>query len=389
MRILIAPDSFKESMSAAQAAEAMAQGVRLALPEAQIDLCPIADGGEGTVDALITATGGTARAATVRGPLPGGRVEATWGLLPGGRTAIIELPAAAGLVLVPRAERNPLHTTTFGVGQLARCAIDAGCTTIIIGLGGSATCDAGCGLAQALGVRFTLADGRVLDADSDESMTGARLESIKTIDCDAVALEARRGVRFIAANDVTNPLFGPRGSAFVFAPQKGASSEDVQRLDAGLRHLASLLPQCEPQSPGMGAAGGCTFGITSMLGGTLQSGTALVLDAVGFDDRLGSADLVLTGEGRLDEQSLGGKAVSGVAAAAARRGVPVVALVGDASPAARQWIGESGPIRLAAVHAISDLGLGVEESMSRGPECLARIAQQAVAKWLRAFSPES
>lgn len=382
MRILIAPDSFKESMSASQAAEAMARGARLAIPEAQIDLCPIADGGGGTVEALIAATGGTVRAAPVRGPRPGMCVEATWGLLPDQRTAIVELSSAAGLALVPRTERHPLHTTTFGVGELAQCAIDAGCTTIIIGLGGSATCDAGCGLAQALGVRFTLADGRVLDGGRDESMTGAHLESITAIDAAEVVRLASRGIRFIAANDVTNPLFGPCGSAFIFAPQKGASPEDVQRLDAGLRHLASLLPESDPELPGMGAAGGCTFGITAILGGTLQSGTALVLDAVRFDDRLGRADLVLTGEGRLDEQSVGGKAVSGVAAAAARRGVPVIALVGDASPAVRQWSGEAAPIRLAAVHTISDLGLGVEQSMSHGPECLARIARQAVAKWI-------
>ncbi len=382
MRILIAPDSFKESMSAGQAAHAMAEGVRLALPNAQIDLCPIADGGEGTVDAIITATGGSRRTATVRGPLPGMRVEAEWGLLPDGRTAIIELPAAAGLTLVPRAQRHPLHTTTFGVGQLARGAIDAGCMTIIIGLGGSSTCDGGCGLAQALGVRFTLADGRVLDAASEESMTGAHLELIKAIDAAEPARLAGRGIRFIAANDVTNPLFGPRGAAYIFAPQKGARPDEVRRLDRGLRHLASLLPHADPEKPGMGAAGGCTFGITSILGGTVQSGTALVLEAVRFDERLGRVDLVFTGEGRLDEQSLGGKAVSGVAAAAARRGVPVIALVGEASSAARQWIGADAPIRLTAVHAIRDLGLNLEESMTRGPECLARIAQQALAQWM-------
>jgi len=381
MRILIAPDSFKESMSASQAADAMAKGVRLALPEARIDLCPIADGGEGTVDAIITATGGSRRIATVRGPLPGMRVEAEWGLLPDGRTAIIELPAAAGLTLVPRAQRNPLHTTTFGVGQLARDAIDAGCMTIIIGLGGSSTCDAGCGLAQALGVRFTLLDRRVLDGAGEESMTGAHLNSVIGIDAAEVARLSGRGIRFIAANDVSNPLFGPRGSAFIFAPQKGARPDEVRQLDRGLRHLASRLPHADPEKPGMGAAGGCTFGITAILGGTVQSGTALVLDAVKFDDRLDRADLVLTGEGRLDEQSVGGKAVSGVAAAAARRGVPVIALVGDASSAARQWIGETTPMRFAAVYAISDLGLGVEESMRRGPECLAHIADLALAKW--------
>ncbi len=382
MRFLIAPDGFKESMSPAQAAAAIARGAAAAAPEAELDLCPIADGGEGTVEALVSATGGAMRTATVRGPLPGMRIDAQWGVLPDGETAIIELPSAAGLALVPRQRRNPLHTTTFGVGELAAAAIDAGCTTIFIGLGGSSTCDGGCGLAQALGVRFTLDDGRSLDQSSDECMTGAHLEAISSIDRSAAAALGQRGVRFIAANDVTNPLYGPRGSALVFAPQKGASPSDVQRLDRGLRHLASLLPDADADAPGMGAAGGCTFGIAALLGGSLRRGIELVLNAVGFDQRVQRADLVLTGEGRLDEQSIGGKAVSGVVAAAAARGVPVIALVGDASSAARQWTLPDAPLRVQAVYAISDLGHDLDESIRNGPQYLAQIAQAAVRKWL-------
>ncbi|MCC6908436.1 MAG: glycerate kinase [Phycisphaerales bacterium] len=382
MRFLIAPDGFKESMSPAEAAAAIARGAAAASPEAELDLCPIADGGEGTVEAIVNATGGAMRTTAVRGPLPGMRIDAQWGVLPDDETAIIELPSAAGLALVPRQSRNPLHTTTFGVGELARAAIEAGCTTIIIGLGGSSTCDGGCGLAQALGVRFMLDDGRTLDESSDESMTGAHLEALRMIDRSAAAALGQRGVRFIAANDVTNPLYGPRGSAFIFAPQKGASAADVQRLDRGLRHFASLLPHADAGAPGMGAAGGCTFGITALLGGSLRRGIELVLDTVGFDQRLRQADLVLTGEGRLDEQSIGGKAVSGVAAAAAARGVPVIALVGDASAEARAWTRPDAPLRLQAIHAISDLGHDRDESMRNGAQYLAQIAETALRQWL-------
>jgi len=383
MRILCASDSFKESMTATQASEAMALGAQRAIPDVEIDLCPIADGGEGTVETIITAAHGDIESASVRGPLRGMTVSGVWGRLPDRRSAIVELPAAAGLALVPRARRNPLHTTTFGVGQIVVAAIESGCTTIIIGLGGSATCDGGCGLAQALGVRFTLDDGRVLDETSDESMTGAHLEMIRAIDRSAAEALRARGVQLIAANDVTNPLFGPRGSAFVFAPQKGAAPADVQRLDRGLRRLASLLPEADPQAPGMGAAGGCAFGITAILGGTLQRGIELVLDAVGFETRVRGADLVLTGEGRLDEQSLGGKAVSGVAAAAARHGVPVIALVGDASPAARTWAAPGSPMPLAAVHALTDLSGDVDDLMRRGTQRLADLAELAVRDWIR------
>ncbi len=381
MRIICAPDSFKESMSAAQAAAAMAEGARRARPGARIDLCPIADGGEGTVEAVVRAARGSMQTATVRGPLGGMIVNAAWGRLPDGRTAILELPSAAGLALVPRDRRNPLHATTFGLGQLARAAIDEGCTTIIIGLGGSATCDGGCGMAQALGVRFSLDDDRILDERSGESMTGAHLARIRAIDRTAAAALARGGVRFVAANDVTNPLHGLRGAAHVFAPQKGASPTEVGQLDEALRHLAGLLPEVEAQAPGMGAAGGCAFGIVALLGGTLRRGIELVLEAVGFDERLGGADLVLTGEGRLDEQSLGGKAVSGVVAAASSRGVPVIAVVGSAAPAARAWTSAASPLPLAALYALADDGADLETLMREGPQRLADLAERAVRAW--------
>lgn len=383
MRILCAPDSFKESLTAAHAANAMARGALRAAPDASIDLCPIADGGEGTVEALVAAAGGTIETAAVRGPLPGMIVEAGWGRLSDGRTAVIELPAAAGLALLPRERRNPLHTTTFGVGQLCLAAIEDGRRDLIIGLGGSATCDGGCGLAQSLGVRFTLEDGRVFGAESGESMTGAHLELIRAIDLSAARAWRERGIQFIAAGDVTNPLYGQSGSAFVFAPQKGAGPAEVERLDRGLRRLASLLPHADAQGSGMGAAGGCSFGIIAMLAGSLRRGIELVLDAVDFDRRVRAADLVLTGEGRLDEQTLGGKAVSGVVAAAARCGVPVIAIVGDASPAARQWTQTGNPPALAAIYALADSGDPLADLMREAAERLASLAEVAVKQITR------
>lgn len=383
MRILIAPDSFKESMTAAEAAGAMARGVTSADRSIETDLCPIADGGDGTVEAMLTAAGGSRCTAEVQGPLSGMRVNATWGRGADSPRAIIELATAAGLSLVPHSRRNPLHTTTFGVGQLVRCAIDSGCTDIIIGLGGSSTCDGGCGLAQALGIQFELNDGRSLDTASDELMCGALLESIHAINRSAARELSSRGIRFTAARDVENPLFGPRGSAVVFAPQKGASTEDVRRLDRGLRHLASRVPETDPHQPGMGAAGGATFGIAALLGGTVQSGIELVLDAVRFDDRLASADVVLTGEGRLDEQTPDGKAVAGVARAAAARGVPVIAIVGDAAPSPEYWAQPTAPLRFTAVHTISSLGLSRDESLRNAPAHLARLAAEALHSFRR------
>ncbi len=363
MRIICAPDSFKESISAAAAAAAMARGVRRAVPDAQVDLCPIADGGEGTVEAMLAATGGRRMATVVAGPL-GQPVEATWGVLPDGR-AVIEMAAASGLALVHADRRDPTRTTTYGTGQLIAAAAKHGCRGILLGIGGSATTDGGCGMAQALGVCFIDDAGRPLDAP----LAGGSLQRIARID----AAACRAVPPITVACDVTNPLTGPQGAACIYGPQKGATSEQVRTLDAGLVHLARLLREQLGRDieslPGAGAAGGLGGGLVAFLDATLQRGIDLVLDAVDFDRRVRGCTLCLTGEGRLDGQSLSGKACLGVARAAAKHGVPTIALVGCAAPDADRTLA-------AGLHSYYVIGAGLpaDESMRRASELLERAA---------------
>ncbi len=366
MRVICAPDSFKESMSAAHAADAMARGIAtLGLP-IEVDRCPVSDGGEGFVAAMQAAAEGQPRRTRVTGPI-GEPIDADWARLPDG-TAVIEMAAASGLERVPPAQRDPLRTTTFGTGELIRAALDAGCARILLGIGGSATCDGGAGMAQALGVVFHDAQGHAID----RAMTGGLLMRIQRID--ASRLDPRlRGTEILVACDVTNPLTGPDGAAAVYGPQKGATPAAVKQLDAGLAHLATLLGR-DPMMPGGGAAGGLGYGLVACLGARLGRGIDLVLDACRFDQRVRTADLCLTGEGRLDGQSLAGKAVIGVAQAAAKHGVPTIALVGSAGDGAPRTL-DAG---LRAYRVIGE-GLSVEESIRRGPELLAQAAA-AVAR---------
>jgi glycerate kinase len=321
-RVLCAPDKFKGTLSAVEAAEAMARGARLAGANVTAELCPVADGGEGTLDALVAAMGARIEPATVTGPLweP---VEARYGVAADGRTAIVELADASGLALVPRERRDPARTTTYGAGQLIRLAAARGSTTVIVGVGGSATCDGGLGLAQALGAQVYDREGRRID----RPITGGMLHEVSRVE-PPPALPAIR-----VACDVTNPLFGPRGAARIYAPQKGANPVQVALLDAGLAHLAALIGG-DPAAPGAGAAGGAGFGLAALCGGRLERGADLVLDALGFAERCQGASLVLTGEGRLDHQTIDGKAVAGVAAAAHRAGIPAIAIVGSTGPGA-------------------------------------------------------
>jgi len=301
----------------------MEGAVRRHYPEAEIISIPIADGGEGSVDALLIASGGQRRHATVKN-LFFEDIEAAYGVINGGKTAVIETAACAGLPLAA-GRQNPMKTTTYGVGQLIRQAA-GGCRKIILGLGGSATNDAGCGAAAALGVRFfNRAGGEFIPV-------GGTLKDIRSIDISGVLPELK-DVELTAMCDVDNPLYGDGGAAFVFAPQKGATPEMVAELDLGLRHLAGIVSgtgkkNAEDQA-GAGAAGGMGYGLTVFLGANLRSGVETVLDAVGFDRLLAGVDMVFTGEGKIDAQSLRGKAVIGVAHRAAAAGVPVVAVVGD------------------------------------------------------------
>lgn len=361
MKIILAPDSFKESLSAIEAAAAMGRGVRAAFPYAQIDPCPIADGGEGTVDALHAAMGGELRHSRVTGPL-GEPVIAKWALVGDGKVAVIEMAEASGLHLVPRDRRDPTRTTTYGAGELIREAIETGAKRIILGIGGSATTDGGCGAAQALGAVF---EGHT---PPGKPLTGGDLLSLTT--CRPAPL----GVTIDVACDVTNPLTGPDGAAAVYGPQKGATSEQVAQLDRGLAHLRDLLSVDE--MPGGGAAGGLGYGAVTMLGATLRRGVELVLEAVGFERRSADCDLCLTGEGRLDGQSLSGKAVLGVARAAAVNDTPTVALVGSLGADAHRTL-EHG---LAAYHVISD-GIPIDEAIARAAELLERKTAEVVRNW--------
>ncbi|MWC29738.1 glycerate kinase [Paenibacillus sp. MMS18-CY102] len=332
MKVVIAIDSFKGSLVSEETNESAAAGVRDACPDAEIFTVPLADGGEGTVDALIHATGGQLIKCSVTGPL-GKPVTASYGLLGDGQTAVIEVAAACGLTLVPSAERNPLHTTTFGVGELIADALSRGCTDLIIGLGGSATNDAGVGMLQALGYSFRDAHG--LEA----AHGGAALAGIATIDPSS-AHPKLAYVRIRVACDVDNPLHGPEGAAYIFAPQKGASASAVAQLDRGLAHFAALireqLGRDVQRMPGAGAAGGLGAAFAGLLGAALTPGAPLVLEAAGFDRLLEGCDFVITGEGRLDGQTARGKAPHAVAHAASQRGIPVIALAGDVAPQASE-----------------------------------------------------
>lgn len=377
-RILCAPDSFKGSLSAVAAAEAMADGIRRALSAAEVDLCPVADGGEGTVASMVMATGGELREAEVTGPT-GQPVRASWGLLGPAprepRTAVLEMAAASGLTLVPASERNPLKTTTYGTGQLLAAALDAGATRILLGLGGSATNDGGSGMAMALGARFLDGNSTVIDIP----ISGELLPRITRIDVSGIDSRLH-DTELFGLRDVRSPMTGLEGAAHTFGPQKGATDLQVQQLDAGLAHLAELfrrqLGVDVAQEVGAGAAGGMGGGLLAFLGATLRSGIEVVLEYSGFDDRVRGCDLCLTGEGRLDGQSVLGKACIGVARAARRRDVRTVALVGSVGRDVEKCLdaGLDG-------YEIIGRGLSEQESMSRAAELLAsavgRVVQSA------------
>lgn len=302
MRVLIAPDKFKGTLTAAEAAEAMANGVREVRPDAEIDLCPMSDGGEGFVAAL----GGRRLTRTVCGPLPGRRVDAEMSMLEDG-TAVIEMSSAAGLTLVPEDRRNPLDTTTYGVGELIRFAVGMECRRVVLGLGGSATCEAGIGCLQALGSPITLRDGRTVTAH-DPPLCGRDLEHVAAVGrCGFVD-----GLHLDVGCDVTNPLFGPNGAAHVFAPQKGATPADVERLDSALRNYAAAVAPASASMSGGGAAGGIGWSLAALLNARLKPGVEIVAEHLGLLPLLADADLLITGEGCLDATSLQGKVVGHV-----------------------------------------------------------------------------
>ena len=324
-KIVIAPDSYKESLSALEVAQAVAAGFRQVFPAAEYVLVPVADGGEGTVDAMVAATGGRKETVAVSGPL-GEPVEAFYGLTGDGATAVIEMAAASGLALVPPERRNPLLTTSRGTGELIRAALDAGARRFILGIGGSATNDGGAGMVQALGARLLDAQGHELGPG------GGALADLDRVDVSALdpRLKARR---IEVACDVDNPLTGPRGASAVFGPQKGATPAMVQVLDANLARLARIVERdlgvAVDAVPGAGAAGGMGAAMLAFFGATLKPGIEIVTAAVELDAHVRDADLVITGEGRIDFQTVHGKTPIGVARVAKRHGKPVIGIAGS------------------------------------------------------------
>lgn len=323
MKIVIAPDSFKESLSALEVAAAIEAGFREIFPDADYIKVPMADGGEGTVQAIIDATGGRRVELGARGPM-GEPVRAFYGLA--GSTAVIEMAAASGLELVPPAARDPLRATSFGTGELIRAALDAGARRFVLGVGGSATNDGGAGMLQALGVRLLDAHGAELGSG------GGALAQLARIDVSS--LDPRVGdAVFEIACDVDNPLVGPDGASAVFGPQKGASADMVRQLDTNLRHFADIILRdlgCDVANvAGAGAGGGTSAAMLAFLGGRLRPGSELVADTVGLERTVQDADLVITGEGRIDRQTIQGKTPVGVARVARRHGKPVIAIGGS------------------------------------------------------------
>ena len=375
VRIICAPDSFKGSMTAAAAAQAMAAGIRQAVPDAIIDLCPIADGGEGTLAAFATALPGDVHRINVSGPL-GDPVDAAFATFAEGRFAVVESAAAAGLQLIPEQSRDPEKTSSHGVGVLIVSACAAGPQKIIVAIGGSATNDGGCGMAQALGVRFFDQDDRLIE----QPVCGGMLNDIARIDATG-RLGALAEIEIVVASDVLNPLTGPQGAARIYGPQKGATAEQVARLDSGLANLAGLIRRdlnmdIEMQ-PGSGAAGGLGGGLVAFAGATITSGIDTVLEAVNFDRRVQGSDLCLTGEGKIDAQSVSGKACIGVARAAGRHGVPTIALVGALGSGAEKCL-QAG---LKDIVVIGE-GLPAEQSIQHAEELIAAAAGEFARKHL-------
>ena len=339
IKIILAPDTFKESLSAAELCDAMDAGIKRVVEDAEVIHIPMADGGEGTVDALVSATGGQIEPAVVSGPLED-PITARYGILGDGATAVIEMAEASGLALVPPEQRDPLKTTTYGTGELILSALNRGCRKIIVGIGGSATTDCGTGMAQALGVRFLKDDGRQIEA----LMNGYLMGEVNDIDLTGLH-PAVEQTEFLVACDVDNPLLGPRGAVYVYSPQKGASEDELEVLESRMRHVIGIIEDVTGRSvrdiPGTGAAGGLGAGLTAFLDAELKPGIDIVLEACKFRERIEGARLILTGEGKVDAQTAYGKTIAGVASIGNQMGIPVLVIGGQLSEGA-EVLYESG-----------------------------------------------
>jgi glycerate kinase len=368
MHLLLAPDKFRGTLTARQAAEAFETGWRRARPGDTHDLAPLADGGEGTLEALVDALGGTIVGAQVTGPL-GERVDAAFGVAegPNGRVAVVEMARASGLALISESRRDPSRATTFGTGELIRLALDHEPAHLVVCIGGSATNDGGAGMAQALGAQLSDGSGGPLEPG------GRALVNLTRIDVSSMDPRLRK-VKTTVASDVDSPLCGPSGASAVFGPQKGASPEDVQDLDRALAHLAAVVHRDLgvnlKDEPGAGAAGGLGFGLLAFCGAHLRPGIDVVMEAVGLADRVARSDLVVTGEGKLDQQSLRGKVPAGVLRLAGEADVPALIVCGVAEV----------ELRGAQVWALADR-FGLQAALQDARGCLIGLAAELAERF--------
>ncbi len=366
LKVLIAPDSFKGSLSAIEAAICMEEGIKKACPDADTTLLPLADGGEGTVDVMVRAMGGTYVRVKVDDPL-GRPIEASYGKLEDGRTAVIEMAAASGLPLLSGEELDPVRATSYGTGQLIRSALDEGCRRLIIGIGGSATNDGGMGMAQALGIRFLDSNGCALGMGGGEL---CRLDRLDISNLDSRLSETE----ILVASDVKNPLCGLQGAAHIYSYQKGATPEIAAYLDECLANLASVIKRQLgldiAEIPGSGAAGGLGAGLMAFLNAKLRSGIELTMDVLDFKAKAGAADLILTGEGRIDAQSACGKVLSGVISVAEQLSLPVVAVGGSVANDFSSWSD-----LLIAVSCVTEC-MNLETALENAEQAVAAAAER-------------
>ena len=373
IRIIAAFDSFKGSLTSREAGEAFRRGFMAERPDAEVEVLAIADGGEGMAEAISEGVGGEMVSVVVSDPL-GRKIEARYALINGGTTAVIAMSSASGITLLKPEERNPLIASTFGTGELIVDALERGCREIIMGLGGSATNDCGVGMLRALGYRFYDAAGEEL---CDTISILERVESISTAERHPLLM----GVKFTAAVDVDNPLYGAQGAAHIFAPQKGASREMVERLDRALCHYSEVVDADAAEVAGAGAAGGMGYALHTMLGARMRPGIEIVLALLDFERRAQGASLVVTGEGSIDAQTLHGKAPAGVLAAAQRLGIPVVALGGRAECESALLAGGFHAVRAITPHdQPTDVAMQRETAIANMERAARELARQIISQ---------
>ncbi len=370
MKILVAPDSFKGSLTALEAADAIEEGIRKVFPKAEVIKVPMADGGEGTVQSLVDATGGRIIKEEVTGPL-GEILESFYGILGDGKSAVIEMAAASGLPLVPPERRDPSKTTTYGTGELIKAALDRGSLRIIVGIGGSATTDGGAGMVQALGARLLDKDGK------DIGFGGGELNKLNRINITYLHPMVKE-CEVLVASDVDNPLCGPKGAAHVYGPQKGATPEMVEELDKALLHFAKIIKRDLGQDikdiPGSGAAGGLGGGLVAFLGAELRPGIDTIIEAVKLEEKVRDVDLVITGEGRMDRQTIYGKTPWGVARLAKKYNKRVIGICGMVAKGWELLYHHGFDILIPAMSS----SMKLEEAMENSKELTTKAAERAM-----------